>query len=291
MLRRVIGKVDTKIFQKSLRSNYSTIVHTQNVKSMFAEQLQAFNALPYLHFENQIQFTHSDFYEKLNLVLNHHFKLNPYSGVAIQTISMKETLQYLGLDTAYAEFIDEDKCLIGTHGASFLSLPHLIPHPLVIKKMPTYHNPFHTENGPVWFFYGDNISMALHYSELNSIHTEIITGDSDAHYFPDRIGILGFAPKHLIDQINLTHPSGSQKPEQNIPVGSTEAWGQRNGGMPDNFKIGHDVRVPAFYHSQISNMLVFSIKGTKRQFPLDEGVQYHEGQSCRWTKGIGYTNE
>lgn len=266
------------------RTYASTIPPIHDKQAIFVTTLTPFANTPCFYFDNANQFTSSWLHQKLSPLFNTYFQVKPYRSHAIQTISMRETLQHLEVEEMYADQIDEEKYLIGIHGASVSSLPSIIPYPSAIKKMSTFHNPFHTENSPVWFFYGDNVRMAMHYSELNSMHTEIINGDSDPLYFPAQVCVLGFANKSLIDKIN----SEKKETNQEIIVSETIAWGKRPGGLPDEFKIGNEIRIPEVYHSGLSNLLLFGVKGGKRSFPLDQSLQYHEGKPCRWEKGKGY---
>lgn len=270
--------------------NYSVIVTQEYAKkTLFNQTLNAFHADSSLHFDNQQQLNSSSLYNKLRTLFHEYFNLAPYHDKKIKTLSMKHTLQLLDLDTAYSSAINDDYYFIGIHGTSILSLPNIIPFPSEIKNMQTFHNPYHNSNQPVCMFYGDNLRIPLHYSMINSICTEQITGDSDPNYYPDRVAVLGFASKSVIDRIN--DETAAKKDDKNnaIIVAETIAWVRPKGGIPDECKIGNEIRIPSFYHSQISNLLIFSVKGDKRPAPLDEGIQYDNGKQCRWKKGIGYT--
>lgn len=277
--------------KEAMLRNYSSLVSGEYAgKSISDKSLQAFHSSSSLQFDDEPQFSRSEIGARLLSLLNDYFQIDPNHSNKIRTIPMRKALQHLQLDSVYEELIDDDKYLIGIHGASILSLARIIPFPSEIGQMSTYHNPYHRNGAPLYFFYGDNLRMAMHYSSLNSVGTEKITGESDPDYFPHRIGVLGFVNQDVIHQINEGKKSTQTSQQQEIIVSETEAWGQIRGGMPDNFKIGNEVRIPSLYHSQISNLLVFGIKGSKRMFPLDKGIQYHNGHTCRWEKGKGYVD-
>ena len=271
--------------------HYSLVTTQEYAKTiLFNQTLSAFQDTTSLHFDDRHKFNISPLNDKLRTLLHTYFTVNPYHDKKIKTISMRHTLELLDIDSVYSNVIKDDYYLIGIHGTSFLSLPNIIPYPSEIKNMETSHNPYHKNNQPICFFYGDNLRMSLHYSDINSICTEKITGDSDPDYYPDRVGILGFASKPLIDYINdKTVTEHDQNKSKDIIVAETIAWVRQKGGIPDECKIGNEIRIPSLYHSQISNLLVFGIKGEKRPTPLDEGIQYDNGKQCRWKKGIGYT--
>lgn len=231
---------------------------------------------PNLYFSDQMQFRNSAHYTQLSRVLN-TFQLHR-SSQPINTISMQEVLQLLSLDKKYGKFL-ENKWLIGIHGTSEQSLSALCPHPHNIKNMQTSHNPYHTNDAPLYCFYGDNIPMAEHYASLNSANEEI-NGNSNPHYHLPKILILGFTTETVIEKIQ----------NDSIPIAQTMAWLQKNNQLPDEHPIGNEIRLPASEHSSITNLPVAVIRGEKRKLPLDQGIQYYQGRQCIWEPIKGYVD-
>jgi hypothetical protein len=261
-------------------STLPTLISTtrQYTTYNFASVMQTFSSTPALHFTSQYAFHESELYKRLQYIFSNAYSLD---GSELKTVSLQKTLSLLGLDVFYKKYSDTNKYLIGTHGTSKDLLHAIVPELHGIKPMGTAHNPFHSSSGPVLFFYGSNVNMILHYSHINSVMTEHVTGSSDPHYFPDRIGVLGFADQAIIDKINA----------RKIPVENTQASIKKSHDKsPEDYVIGKEVRLPKTYHAAMLNLPIFSIRGTKRLLPLDNGKQYADGKECAWIKGKGYVH-
>lgn len=209
----------------------------------------------------------SDLYKCTNQLLNTYenderYQIEPYRTQRIQTITMEEALEKLKLRELYGQYIDANKWLLGIHGDSIQALPQIIPSLQGIKKIPKYHNRYHREDSPLWFFYGDNVRMSLHYSNLNSINTDSYNDSRDNFYYPRRVGVVGFADTVLIEHINQTK---LLQCETKVPIRETIAWGKTNKNRPPrNFKIGKEILIEQKLFNLTMSLPVFSIKGRKR---------------------------
>jgi hypothetical protein len=252
-----------------------------------ARMLDVFSSAERLHFANEQTFVSSDLCQSLDKLLSVDFRIQPNSENVLTTLPMRDVLKKLSLESAYGKFVEDDKWLIGIHGTGYSSLPAIVPQLTNIKAMNSSHNPYHTIGAPVWFFYGSNLRMALHYSSLNAIQSETITGDSNPHYYPQRIGVLGFVDRFVINQLVLDMQA--KQHTDSIIAADTYTWLRRNQSChPDEERIGKEIRLPALYHKHAVHLPIFAIHGAKRRQPLDEGIQYANGQACRWVKGEGY---
>ncbi len=284
MISRLFAKLAVKalprtVVTNSLKWRFSPSSRAYSVGT-FADVMQTFYAVRSLHFANEEAFHNSPISQQLRGVLAGKYRLSPGQN-PLQTLSMQETMQLLGLDITYRRYLDPNKYLLGVHGAGACSLPATMPRLVDVKQMATSHNPFHFNSSQVLFFYGNNVRMVLHYSHLNSVATEEINGESDPHYYADRVGIVGFVDKEVVDEIN--------RESSQITVANTAAAVKHSyDKSPEDYLIGNEVRLPKIYHPAVFNLPLFSIKGARRLFPLDKGEQYVDGKRCSWKKGEGF---
>src|SRR5262249_29607921 len=119
----------TKLIFSSRPKTVAFHFHTNNTTYNTQHQaiLKAFFAAP-LHFNDDKTFIHSPIYSRLRTIFQENYYLNCCSST-LKTISMQEVISFLNLTATYDAFIDPQKYLLGTHGASVLSLPHIVPYP------------------------------------------------------------------------------------------------------------------------------------------------------------------
>jgi hypothetical protein len=245
----------------------------------FQKMMQTFNSISSLHFTSENAFYSSPLNRRLKHIFSEKYSLHSSSRGLLQTISMQETLALLGLDVFYRSYIERNKYFLGVHGSSHTSLSAIFPRLQGVKKMGTSHNPYHDSAAQVLFFYGNNIQMMMHYSEINSIVTDRVDGNSDPHYHPARIGVLGFADQTVIDKAQ----------SRKITIMPTLASIKKSHDKsPEDYVIGTEIQLPQTDHAKTFNLPIFSIKGSPRLFPLDSGNQYSDGKLCHWEKGRGY---